>query len=166
MKTLHNNEFQEFEWISHSNKTNKENAAMLRLGCPPPKTREMDLDDIYFSRLKLLIIMAKAFINGYPLGEPRRQAILENARHVETESIDLGNLIIARPWQSSADFQSEVDHVFYQRVKLLAVMMKAVAKGFPMGDNRKKAMCENLEIICQTLLFTSRTEDMDFLKVA
>ena len=58
------------------------------------------------------------------------------------------------------------DHLFYQRVKLLAVMVKAAAKGFPMGEHRRLSMEENMDIICQSLMFNSRTEDMAFLKVA
>jgi len=126
----------------------------------------MDLDDIFLSRLKLLVVMGKAYLNGFPLGEYRRQAMLENARHVETESIDLGGLIDAPNVNPSTSTGTmEFDHVFYQRAKLLAVMIKAVAKGFPMGEHRKNAMQENLDIISQVLTFNSPTE-MEFLKVA
>jgi hypothetical protein len=140
---------------------------MLRLGSSQGFTREMDLDDIFLARLKLLIVMGKAFLNGYPLGEHRRQAMLENARHIETESIDLGGLISDPPFLNSPaqSGKMEFDHVFFQRVKLLAVMIKSVAKGFPMGEHRKNAMHENLDIICQMLTFNSPAE-LDFLKVA
>ena len=63
---------------------------MLRLGPPPSETREMDLDDIFFSRLKLMIIMAKAFLEDYPLGEHRCRAMLENAEHIETDAVQMG----------------------------------------------------------------------------
>jgi hypothetical protein len=140
---------------------------MLRLGSSEAHTREMDLDDIFLARLKLLIVMGKAFLNGCPLGEHRRQAMLENARHIETESIDLGGLVSDPPYldPGPATGAMEFDHVFYQRVKLLAVMIKAVAKGFPMGDHRKTAMQENLDIISQVLTFNNAAE-LDFLKVA
>ncbi|KJS32893.1 MAG: hypothetical protein VR64_05025 [Desulfatitalea sp. BRH_c12] len=137
---------------------------MLRLGSPSSETREMDLDDIFHSRLKLMIIMAKAYMNGYPLGEHRRRAMLENARHVESESIDLDSTVGGL--QSQPHSCVDYDHVFYQRVKLLAVMVKAVAKGFPMGEHRIAAMHENLDSICQTLMFNSQPEDLAFLKVA
>ena len=139
---------------------------MLRLGSPPTESREMDLDDIFFARLKLMIIMAKAYLNGYPMGDYRRRAMLENARHVEAESIDIGGLVDRIPHQSQSDANGVYDHLFYQRVKLLAVMVKAAAKGFPMGDHRKVAMEENIDIICQTLMFSSRAEDIAFIKVA
>jgi hypothetical protein len=53
----------------------------------------MDLDDIFNARLRLLIIMAKAYLEGCSLGKQRCRAMLENARHIESESIDLGGLI-------------------------------------------------------------------------
>ena len=51
-------------------------------------------------------------------------------------------------------------------MKLLAIMIKAVAKGFPMGEHRKSAMQENLDLISKTLMFHGKAEDIDFLKVA
>lgn len=138
---------------------------MLRLGSPPLQAREMDLNDIFLSRLRLLIIMSRAFLDDLPLGDYRRQAMLENARHIETESIELGRFVSGGSYQHTSDEATDFDHVFYQRVKLLAVMVKAIAKGFPMGDHRKAAMRENVEIISQTPTFNSQM-DMAFLKVA
>ena len=138
---------------------------MLRLGASSAQTREMDLDDIYFARVRLLVIMAKAFLDGCLLGDHRCQAILENARHVEADSIELGNVTFASLHQKPAGSGESYDHVFFQRVKLLAVMMKAVAKGFPLGENRREAMLENLDEICQTLAYDGR-EEMPFLEVA
>ncbi len=138
---------------------------MLHLGTPPPNNREMDLDDIFVARLKLLLLMGKSYISGLPLGEHRRQAMLENALHVETESIDLGGLIAEGPFQHNSSGSMNFDHLFYQRVKHLAVMIKAIAKGYPMGEHRKTALIDNMDIICQTLVFNSQT-GMDLLKVA
>ena len=138
---------------------------MLRLGSKPSQTREMDLDDIFLSRLKLLIIMGKSFIEGCPCGRHRRRAMLENARHIESESIDLGGLVTGSPHPKPIWGSMDFDHIFFQRVKLLAVMIKAIGKGFPMGEHRKQAMQENIDIICETITFNSQT-DMTFLKVA
>ncbi len=138
---------------------------MLRLGSDPAQTREMDLDDIFLSRLKLLIIMGKSFIDGCPCGRHRRRAMLENARHIESESIDLGGLSTGSPPPNPSWESMDFDHIFFQRVKLLAVMIKAIGKGFPMGDHRKQAMQENIDIICETITFNGKT-DMTFLKVA
>jgi hypothetical protein len=138
---------------------------MLRLGTPPLDSREMNLDDIFVSRLKLLLLMGKAFIDGLPLGEHRRQAMLENAQHIETESIDIGGLTAPLPFQHASSGSMNFDHVFYQRVKLLAVMVKAIAKGYPMGEHRKTAMLDNMDIICRALAFNSQS-GMDLLEVA
>jgi hypothetical protein len=138
---------------------------MLRLGSVAPQTREMDLDDIFLSRLKLLIIMGKSYIEGLPLGEERRRAMLNNANHIELESVDLGGLDGGSSFQPSPVGTMDFDHLFYQRVKLLSVMIKTIAKGFPMGEHRKAALQENLDIICQALTFNSPAE-MNFLKVA
>ncbi len=124
---------------------------MLRFGSPPPEAREMDIDDIFDARLRLLLIMAKAYLDGCPVGEFRRQAMLENARHVESECVDIGGLTAGFTAEEVPAASGGLDVVFYQRVKLLAVMIKAVAKGFPMGEQRKTAMRENLEIICRSL---------------
>jgi len=138
---------------------------MLRLGSKPAQTREMDLDDIFLSRLKLLVIMGKSFIDGCPCGRHRRRAMLENARHIESESIELGGLVTGSPHASPTWGSMDFDHIFFQRVKLLAVMIKAIGKGFPMGEHRKQAMQENIDIICEAITFNSQS-DMTFLKVA
>lgn len=138
---------------------------MLRLGSKPPQTREMDLDDIFLSRLKLLVIMGKSYIKGCPCGRHRRRAMLENARHIESESIDLGGLVTGSSQTNPTWGFMEFDHIFFQRVKLLAVMIKAIGKGFPMGEHRKQAMQENIDIICETITVNSQS-DMTFLKVA
>lgn len=138
---------------------------MLRLGSPQSQTREMDLDDIFLVRLKLLIIMGKAFLEGMPLGKHRRRAMLENAHHVESESIDLGGLVSPIPQTQRQAHTNAYDHVFYQRVKLLAVMIKAIANGYPMGEHRRHAMAENIEIVSQNLTDLNLV-DFTFLKVA
>ncbi len=110
--------------------------------------------------------MAKAFLNGCPMGVCRRKAMFDNACHVEHEALELGGLIERLPVASHKPGPLAYDFVFYQRVKLLAIMMKAAAKGFPMGEHRRSAMQENLDVICQTLMFSGQPEAIAFLKVA
>lgn len=138
---------------------------MLRLGSKPTQLREMGIDDILLSRLKLIVIMGKSYIEGCPCGRHRRSAMLENARHIESASIDLGQLDTGPPHPNPKWGSLEVDHIFLQRVKLLAVMIKAIGKGFPMGEHRKQAMRENIDIICETIAF-NHPSDMPFLRVA
>lgn len=138
---------------------------MLRLGPEPACAREMDLDDIFFARLTLLIIMGKSYLKGSPMGEHRRKAMLENARHIESESADIGRLAVEQPPIKPSAGVLAYDHLFYQRVKLLAVMIKALGKGFPMGKHRKNAMQENIEAICQAFSSNSKI-DTPLLRVA
>ena len=66
-----------------------EDCVMIRLGAEPSKMREIELDDVFLSRLQLLIIMSKAYLSGYPLGRHRIKSILENAHHVKVDAVGL-----------------------------------------------------------------------------
>jgi hypothetical protein len=117
----------------------------------------MNMEDIIFSRLKLMVVMGYGYLENYPLGERRRQAMLENAQFMTQTAIDA-----IRPPKGANH-----DHIFYQRIKLLAVMLNGVAKGFPMGEHRRTALRENLDSIRQTLTFSMPSdEDFAILKVA
>ena len=146
---------------------------MIKLGPMPDEMREMSSDDVFLSRLKLLIIMVKASLIGYPLGEYRKHAIIKNAHHVfyramqmNAESQQSENHILDD--QSNAICTEDISewHHFYQRVQLLAVMAKALAEGCPTGKYRIRAMNENLDKICETFLIDFKLNDMNFLKVA
>jgi hypothetical protein len=138
---------------------------MLRLGAASEDACEMDLDHIYLSRLKLLIVMTRSYLEGYPLGGVRQTAMVDNARYIAAESVDLEALIPIRE-QNGADTDMGFDHVFYQRVKLLAAMAKTIGMDYPMGDHRRKALADNLEAVCEALGFTSGVKKVEFLKVA
>ena len=138
---------------------------MLRFGAAHNHACDMDLDHIFFSRLKLLIIMMRAYIEQYPLGAVRKAAIVDNAAYISAESVDLDQLIPIRN-ETPAKDGMDVDHVFYQRVKLLAAMAKAIGLNYPMGAHRKKALIDNLNMICKTLDFNRGVKKVDFLKVA
>jgi hypothetical protein len=56
--------------------------------------------------------------------------------------------------------------MFYKRVQLLAVMAKTIVRDRPMDMFRKKALSDNLNKICETLVFTFKVNDINFLKVA
>ena len=138
---------------------------MLRFGAAPDKAGEMDLDHIFISRLKLLIVMTRAYLEGYPFGAVRKTALVGNARYIAAESVDLEQLIPVRSEQPSKDGM-DFDHVFYQRVKLLASMATTIGKDFPIGEHRITAMRDNLDLISGTLGFTSGVKKVEFLKVA
>ncbi len=146
---------------------------MNKFGPMPIDMREMSSDDILLSRLKLLIIMVKAYLIGYPLKKYRKHAIIENAHyvfyramHMNTESIQRENHIFVNQTNVIYKGESSASHFFHQRVQLLAVMAKALAEGCPTGKFRIRAINENLEEICETLLIDFQLKDMNFLKVA
>ena len=107
---------------------------MLRFGAAPENACEMDLDHIFISRLKLLIVMTRAYLEGYPFGTVRKSALVGNAQYIAAESVDLEQLIPIRREQPTKDGM-DFDHVFYQRVKLLASMAKTIG----MNPNVAKA---------------------------
>ncbi len=146
---------------------------MIKLGPAPGEMREMSDDDIFLSRLKLLIIMAKAYLKNWPIGNYRKSAIIENAHYVFYHSLKL----ISKPaFLKNHDLQTHSDstsgdvtaeeYVFHQRVQLLSVMAKALAENRLSGNFRKKALQDNLDRICETLIFNFHIKDVEFLKVA
>ena len=135
--------------------------------------REMSYNDIFSSRLKLLIIMIKAYLKDCPLGNYRKQAIIENANQVFYHSLQRVSESFSLK-DHSVDVQTDIvskgkisaEHMFHQRVQLLAVMAKAIAEDRSMGRFRKKAITGNLNKICESLIFNFKVRDANFLKVA
>ena len=146
---------------------------MMKLGPTAEEMRAMSIDNIFLSRLKLLIIMAKAYLKKYPIGKYRKSAVIENAHHVFYHSLQLVSetfLFENHESESQSGITSEIEieeeRVFHQRVKLLAVMVKALAEDRLTRHISKKALQNNLNKICDTLTFTFHIKDVDFLKVA
>jgi len=146
---------------------------MLRLGPSSGEIRNMSGEDIFSSRLKLLIIMTKAYLTGWPIGKYRKQAIIENSRCVFYHSLLLANKIASfkdqdLKVQDGFTFSDDIkqEHIFYQRTQLLAVMAKALAEGRLKGYFRENALKENLNRICEALIFNFNVKDVKFLKVA
>lgn len=146
---------------------------MIRLGATAGDMRKMSENDIFSSRLKLLVIMAKAYLKDCPVGKYRKQAIMENAHHVFYRSLQLTSdpaPIEDQDLKAKPDVDSRAEaneeHLFHQRVQLLAVMAKALAEGRLIGAFRKKALADNMERICETLIFNFHIKNIAFLKVA
>ena len=146
---------------------------MIKLGPMPDEMREMSSDDVFLSRLKLLIIMVKASLIGYPLGKYRKRAIIENAHYVFYRAIRINaksqrskKYIFEDQTKMICTGETSGWHHFYQRVQILAVMAKALAEGYPTGEYRIRAINETLDEICETFLIDFQLNDMGFLKVA
>jgi hypothetical protein len=139
---------------------------MLRLGPKPERMREMELDDIFISRLQLLIIMTKSYLSKNPLGSYRERSILENAEFVKVDAMGLAEDIAFFGRDENDSSESDFEPVFYQRVKLLAVMAEAFAKGHSLEEHKQEALEKNLNTICEAITFSKTISDMQFLKVA
>ena len=146
---------------------------MIKLGPTSGEMRAMSDDDIFLSRLKLLIIMARAYLKDCPIGKYRKSAIIENAHHVFYRSLIMASKTalfkdqdVKKHLGITSEGETEEEYVFHQRVQLLSVMAKALAENRLTGNFRKKALQDNLDRICKTLLFSFHVKDVDFLKVA
>lgn len=119
----------------------------------------MSEDDISEAELQLLIIMSKAYVEGYPFGEFRKEATKRNAEKVAQHVRKVTSHV-------RSEDEMDADYVFHQRVELLSVMAKAFAEGYPMGDFRLEALKENLDYVCEGVTFDSQAYDLKFLRVA
>lgn len=147
-------------------RTSKRKVIMIRFGsAAPPDMRKMQKDDIYLSRLKLHVVISKAYLKDYPLGKYRKEVVVKNARLMMNELVDGRGLIDLRADSESGE-EMNFEQIFHQRVRLLAVMSEAFAEGHPMGRFRKKALDDNIDKICEAITFQIWIGEMDFLKVA
>ena len=133
---------------------------MIKLGPTSVQMRVMSVDDIFLSRLKLLIIMAKAYLKNYPIGRYRKSAVIENAHLVFYHSLQLdAEIFFFKNHKSenqsgmASEVELEEEHVFHQRVRLLAVMVKALAENRLTVHISEQALQNNLDRICDTLIF-------------
>jgi len=139
---------------------------MKRLGAARQGMKEIQHQDVFFSRLRLLIIMTKAFTGNYPLGEHRIAAIARNADFIARDCVDWNGYYNNFRSTPESEKLLEVDHIFYQRVKLLAIMAKSFSEGNPIGQHRRMAIQNNVDYICEALQFVPEEENLKLLKVA
>ncbi len=139
---------------------------MKRLGSKSKDMRDMNHDDTFIERLKLLIIMIKAFLGDYTLGGYRLKAILRNADEVHKVCNDWNRYITEIRSTNEPTEGLEFDHIFHQRTSLLAIMAKSFVVGNPMGYHRERIIRTNIDYICATLEFNPQEEGIKFLKVA
>ncbi len=142
---------------------------MQRLGSQTQNMRDFCDDDIFISRLQLLIIMAKAFLKGYPIGKHRKDAIIENAQEVFYLSLHKASEEKASTRSQSIDNSAnatELTHIFHQQVQLFAVMTKALAEGRQTERSKIRDLKDCIEYICESITFNSSIQDIELLKVA
>jgi hypothetical protein len=120
---------------------------MLRLGAKAAHPREMILDDIYLLRLKLLLQMAENYFDGLYFSDLRRQIVLETARHIQLESIELGGLDKTTEADLAGQSSVFIDDCFYRSANEFAALMEMIAKGQLLDDRDNKTLQEKFEAI-------------------
>ena len=138
---------------------------MQRLGSISEDMRDMNLDDTFLGRIKLLVIMLKTFLGDYPIEGYRQKAILKNAEAVHKVCEDWNRYILQIRSATEQKEGLEFDHIFNQRVSLLATMTKSFVAGNPMGYHRKMVIRSNMDYVCEALQFSPQ-KDIPFDKFA
>jgi|GEM_PF-1241790 hypothetical protein len=121
----------------------------------------MKREHFFFERLKLLMVMCEAFINGYPVEDFRKDAVLNNAEHVFFEITDWGGKYLNLREKAGSINGIQPDSFFFQRVKLLALMAKSFAKGNPVGYFRAKAVKDTIFEI-EEMFHMTKTDISEF----
>lgn len=114
---------------------------MKRFGADEKRMRAMNEADVFKARLHLMIVVVKAALKGYPVGEFRKNAALENANEVytQTDKIDLSFLK-----------NKTSSHLFRERIKLLCIMCSAIVSNeYPLGVYRRQAVLDNIDMIVE-----------------
>ena len=124
---------------------------MLRLGPNLFQMRDIHDHDILFSRIKLLAIAAKAYLEDHDVGSWRLRSIVQNVRHLSYLMSNWHDSLMNYETGPKRSCRIHMDHIFYQRVKLLSIMLKSFAEGNPMGVHRRAALKNNVDYICETL---------------
>ncbi len=120
---------------------------MLHLGTKAPQPREMILDDIFVLRLKLLLRMTQDYLEGRDFSDLRRQIVVDNARHIQIESIELGHLDQAGTTDLNAPSSIFIDHCLYRCAYDLAALMELMAQGESLDPQGHKTIQERFEAI-------------------
>jgi hypothetical protein len=115
--------------------------------------------------------MTKAYLKGNPLGDFRKKAIVETANYLFYEALFQAEQLKKsgpdeKMQSTSQSLSKNPDHLFLQRIQLLAVMANAFSKDKAGGNFRKQAMADNVDLICEHLSEKVSLVDAKFLKVA
>ena len=111
---------------------------------------EMRNDDIFLSRLKLLVIGAKAYLKGYPMGAYRKEAMSRNAAEITRQ---VGQ-------QAILEFGKSHSPELKDQILMLSTLFQKI----PINTNMIKDIESSLDCICDEL--SVNLTQMEFLRVA
>ncbi len=127
--------------------------------------------DVFLSRLKLLIIMAKACLCRCPMGDFRKQAVAENSNHVFYGSLTLFDTPIVSKHHSPDESLGSPGketilpaREFRQRVQGLAITIRSMAQDRPLLPSETAALRDNLNAITRILSFNFEIDPESFLR--
>ncbi len=95
--------------------------------------------------------MARAYLQEASLGKTSIRSIVRNAGQLSHLLMDWNAHLSKLQIDPHAQKNIDIDHIFYQRIKLLAIMVKSIAQGNPLGVRRRTALQNNLDYICEIL---------------
>ena len=139
---------------------------MIRLISDRKDFKEKEYLDNFFTRLKMLIIMSKAFLKGYQLESNRLNEITADAEQIIKDCVEWQGRVQNFRSMAESDDKFIFNHIFFQRVKLLATMAKSFSQGNPMGHYRKMALENNILDLCEMLKFIPQKADYKNMNVA
>ena len=139
---------------------------MDRIGTDPSRMRKQQEKDIFISRLQLMIVMAKAYLQDYQLGGHRAVAVKNNAARLAEAPTSWKSYKAHISNATNAATGIHLDHILFQRIRLLLVMAVSFAEGNPMGPSRKRALKNNIDYIAECLDFNQSSESVPILSVA
>jgi hypothetical protein len=139
---------------------------MIRLISDSRDFREKEYLNCFFTGVKMLIIMSKAFLGGYDLEPNRLKEIINAAENVIKGSVEWKGRLPNFRSMAESEGTFKFDQIFYQRVKLLATMAKSFAEGNPMGHYRKLALENNINDLCEMLKYVPQKADYEKINVA
>jgi len=127
--------------------------------------------DVFLSRLKLLIIMAKACLCSCPIGDFRKQAVAENSNHVFYGSLTLFDTPTVSKHHSPAEALDSPGketalpaREFRQRVQGLAFTIRSMVQDRPPLPSETAVLQENLNAITSALSFNFEIDPESFLR--
>jgi hypothetical protein len=113
---------------------------MLYRGAEPAQSREMDLDDIYFLRLKLMLRTAKDCLENSDIPSVRRRVVLENAEHVAVESLALGRFGCTLDGMAADACGNPADVGFFRCAHAIALELMEIAGQERMDHSLRHAL--------------------------
>lgn len=113
-----------------------------------------------------MVVMAKAYLKDYQIGGYRAVAVKNNAARLAEAPTGWTSYKSHLSNAANETTGIHLDHILFQRIRLLLVMAVSIAEGNPMGPSRKRALKSNIDYIAECLNFNQSSETVPILSVA